>query len=112
MISKLEDKLLQLFAGNLPLYKSYWLYYVFGNFVMSVPLLIISKSVIGSFIFSFSLYLFVNLSYYLVSCIGVWKSSQLYKGNKIYAFLAKLIVVLGISTTLLELKNILEIIYY
>ena len=56
-------------------------------------------------------YITVNLSYYLVSCIGVWKSSQLYKGNKIYAFLAKLIVVLGISTTLLELKNILEIIY-
>tara|TARA_B100000767_G_scaffold265832_1_gene282382 strand:- start:2316 stop:2654 length:339 start_codon:yes stop_codon:yes gene_type:complete len=112
LITKFEENLLHLFAGNLPLYKSYWLYYVFGNFVISVPLLMISKSFIGSYIFSFSLYLLMNLSYYLVSCVGVWRSSQSYKKNKILAFLARLIVVLGISTTLLELKNILEIIYY
>ena len=107
-----EENLIHLFAGNLPLYKSYWLYYVFGNFVISVPLLMISKSFIGSYIFSFSLYLLINLSYYCISCVGVWRSSHSYKKNKILAFLARLIVVLGISTTLFELKNILEIIYY
>tara|TARA_B100000787_G_C16177427_1_gene289826 strand:- start:1284 stop:1622 length:339 start_codon:yes stop_codon:yes gene_type:complete len=112
MITKLEINILNLFAGNLPLYKSYWLYYVFGNFIISIPLLIMSKSMIGNFVFTFSLYLFFNLSYYFISCIGVWRSAQSYKKYKILAFLAKLIIVLGISTTLLELKNILEIIYY
>ena len=112
LIDKLEDNLLSLFAGNLPLYKSYLLYYVFGNFVISIPLLMLSKNFIGTFVFTFSLYLFVNLSYYFVSCIGVWRSSHSYKKNKILAFLARLIVVLGISTTLLELKKIIEIIYY
>ncbi len=112
MISKLEQSILNLFAGNLPLYKSYWLYYVFGNFIISIPLLALSKTLIGSFIFTFSLYLLFNLSYYFISCIGVWRSAQSYKKNKIYAFLARIIVVLGISTTLFELKNIFEIIYY
>jgi len=39
------------------------------------------------------------------------ESSQKYKGNKILSFLARLIVVIGISTTILELKTILTIIY-
>jgi hypothetical protein len=112
LIAKFEESLLNLFLGNLPLYKSYWIYYVFGNFIISIPLLMVSKSFIGSYIFSFSLYLLINLSYYCISCVGVWRSSQSYKKNKILAFLARLIVVLGISTTLFELKNILEIIYY
>ena len=112
MIDKLEKNLLMLFLGKIPLYKSYWLYYVFCNFVISIPLLMISKPLIEKFIFTFSLYLVVNLSYYFTSCIGVWRSSQSYDKNKILAFLARLIVVVGISTTLLELRKIFVIIYY
>ena len=110
-ISKLEKNLIILFQGNLPLYKSYWIYYVLGNFAISSPLLIISKTQIQSYIYTFSLYLVLNLMYYFTSCIGVWRSSQHYKGNKILAFLARFVVVIGISTTALEMKNILTIIY-
>ena len=53
----------------------------------------------------------LNLIYYFTSCIGVWRSSQHYKGNKILSFLARFVVVIGISTTALEMKNILTIIY-
>ena len=109
--SKLEINLINLFHGNLPLYKSYWIYYVLGNFAISAPLLIITKIQIQNFIYTFSLYLVLNLIYYFTSCIGVWRSSQTYKGNKILAFLARIIVVIGISTTALELKNIFNIIY-
>ena len=110
-LSKLEINLINLFQGNLPLYKSYWIYYVLGNFAISAPLLLITKIQIQNYIYTFSLYLVLNLIYYFTSCIGVWRSSQNYKGNKILAFLARFVVVIGISTTALELKNILTIIY-
>ena len=31
-LEKLEHNLIKLFNGDLPLYKSYWIYYVLGNF--------------------------------------------------------------------------------
>ena len=49
-ISKLEINLINLFQGNLPLYQSYWFYYVLGNFAISAPLLIITKIQIQNFI--------------------------------------------------------------
>lgn len=110
-IFKIENNLMELFKGNLPLYKSYWIYYVLVNFLISAPLLLVTKIHIQNFIYTFSLYLVLNLIYYFTSCIGVWRSSQKYKGNKILSFLARLIVVIGISTTILELKTILTIIY-
>ena len=110
-ISNLELNLLKLFKGDLPLYKSYWIYYVLGNFLISAPLLLVTKFQIQKFIYSFSLYLVINLIYYFSSCIGVWRSSQRYKGNKILAFLARFVVVIGIITTVLELRTVISIIY-
>ena len=110
-ISNLEINLLKLFRGDLPLYKSYWIYYVLGNFLISAPLLLVTKFQIQKFIYSFSLYLVINLIYYFSSCSGVWRSSQIYKGNKILAFLARFVVVIGIITTVLELRTVISIIY-
>ena len=110
-IVRVEKNLIELFKGNLPLYKSYWIYYVLVNFLISAPLLLVTKIHIQKFVYSFSMYLVLNLIYYFTSCIGVWRSSQKYKGNKLLSFLARLIVVIGISTTILELKTILTIIY-
>ena len=110
-IEDLENNLIKLFKGDLPLYKSYWIYYVLGNFLISAPLLLVTKIQIQKFIYSFSLYLVINLIYYLTSCLGVWRSSQSYKGNKMLSFLARLVFVIGISTTLLELKTVISIIY-
>ena len=110
-IENLEQNLIKLFKGDLPLYKSYWIYYVLGNFLISAPLLLVTKIQIQKFIYSFSLYLVINLIYYLTSCLGVWRCSQSYKGNELLSFLARLVVVIGISTTLLELKTVISIIY-
>ncbi len=110
-ISNIELNLIKLFKGDLPLYKSYWIYYVLGNFLISAPLLLVTKFQIQKFIYTFSLYLVINLIYYFSSCIGVWRSSQAYKGHKLLGFLARLIVVVGITTTILELKTIITIIY-
>lgn len=110
-MTKFEINLFNLYMGEVPLYKSYWLYYVFGNFIISFPLLFASSNIIQKFLFSFSLYLIINMSYYFLTCLGVWKSSQNYTKNKILALLAKFIVVLGFSTTIFELKNIIKIIY-
>ena len=78
--------------------------------MISAPLLLVTK-IKHKNSFYFSLYLVINLIYYFTSCLGVWRSSQSYKGNKILSFLARLVVVIGISTTLLELKPIISIIY-
>ena len=64
-IENLEQNLIKLFKGDLPLYKSYWIYYVLGNFLISAPLLLVTKIQIQKFIYSFSLYLVINLIYYL-----------------------------------------------
>lgn len=110
-VNQLEINLIKLFKGDLPLYKSYWVYYVLGNFLISAPLLLITRMQIQKFIYTFTLYLVLNLIYYFTSCLGVWRSSQSYQGNKILSFLARLIVVIGISTTVLELRTIFSIIY-
>jgi hypothetical protein len=61
-IEDLENNLIKLFKGDLPLYKSYWIYYVLGNFLISAPLLLVTKIQIQKFIYSFSLYLVINLN--------------------------------------------------
>ena len=71
-IVRVEKNLIELFKGNLPLYKSYWIYYVLVNFLISAPLLLVTKIHIQKFIYSFSMYLVLNLIYYFTSCIGVW----------------------------------------
>ncbi len=43
-IEDLENNLIKLFKGDLPLYKSYWIYYVLGNFLISAPLLLSYKN--------------------------------------------------------------------
>ena len=50
-LSKIENNLIELFKGNLPLYKSYWIYYVLVNFLISAPLLLVTKIHIQNFIF-------------------------------------------------------------
>ena len=102
-IVRVEKNLIELFKGNLPLYKK-----IIRDYEKN---LLVTKIHIQKFIYSFSMYLVLNLIYYFTSCIGVWRSSQKYKGNKLLSFLARLIVVIGISTTILELKTILTIIY-
>ena len=74
-IIRVEKNLIELFKGNLPLYKSYWIYYVLGNFAISAPLLLISKIQIQSFIYTFSLYLVLNLIYYFTKFVNFWKNA-------------------------------------
>jgi hypothetical protein len=69
-ISKLEINLINLFQGNLPLYKSYWIYYVLGNFAISAPLLIITKVQIQNFIYTF--FLIFGFKSYLLFYFLYW----------------------------------------
>tara|TARA_Y100000768_G_C23688546_1_gene545749 strand:+ start:173 stop:520 length:348 start_codon:yes stop_codon:yes gene_type:complete len=106
-----EINLIKLFRGELPLYKSYWIYLVFGNFLITLPLYMLSKNTINIFIFTFSLYLVIKFIYYFTCCIGVWRSSQNYKGEKIFSFLARLAVVISLSTNIFYFRNFIAIIY-
>ena len=57
-IVRVEKNLIELFKGNLPLYKSYWIYYVLVNFLISAPLLLVTKIHIQKFIYTFQCTLF------------------------------------------------------
>ena len=103
-IVKVEKNLIELFKGNIPLYKSYWIYYFFINIVISLPVFLIVK--FTNFAYTLTLILVIKFIYYLVSCMGVWKSSQKYKGSKVLSFLARFAVVIELSLTILNIKNI------
>ena len=103
-IFRVEKNLIELFKGNLPLYKSYWIYYFFINLVISLPVFFIVK--FTNFAYTLTLILVLKFIYYFVSCIGVWKSSQKYNGSKVLSFLARFAVVIELSLTILNIKNI------
>ena len=111
-LSNLEINILKLFKGDLPLYKSYWIYYFLGNFLVSAPLMLIPIFQIQKFFYTKSILLLIYLFYYFISCVGVWKSSQRYKGNKFLASLARFVIIIGVaSTILLEARAIAISIY-
>ena len=111
-ISNFEISLIKLFNGDLPLYKSYWIYYFLGNFLVSAPLILIPIFQIQKFFYTKSILLLIYLFYYFISCVGVWKSSQKYKGNRFLASLARFIIIIGVaSTILLEARSISISIY-
>ena len=101
---KIEQNIIQLYRGDLPLYKSYWVYYFFINIVLSIPVIVIVR--FTNFFYTLTIILLIKFIYYFISCIGVWKSSQKYQGNKVLSFLARFAVVIELSMTILNIQNI------
>ncbi len=101
---QIEQKIIQLYRGDLPLYKTYWVYYFFMNIVISIPVFVIVR--FTNFVYTLTIILLIKFIYYFISCIGVWKSSQKYQGNKVFSFLARFAVVIELSMTILNVQNV------
>lgn len=78
----------KLIRGDYGLAKTYWLFGVLGNIILSAPLPFIAEELI------LVLYLPL-LSYSVVVLIAVWRAANRYRGPKYWATLAKIATVLG-----------------
>lgn len=100
----LTEKLKELWRGEIPLAKTFWLCYVAVFLIVGLIFhLFCLEWIVYSILLGepTPLYLttlfalFVLLPYQIVVLVGLWRSSSLYEGSKIWRILAKAVVVLS-----------------
>ncbi len=84
---------LNLLKGEISLWKTYWLFGVVGNICASF--LIGFSMTMGNAIFILTI-MSIFVMYLIIVYIGIWNSASRYKGSKIWAILAKVMVFLGV----------------
>lgn len=85
-----------LLKGNISLWKTYWLFGVIGNIIATTLINIFTQ-------FSETLFfiiLIIAIAYKIGVFIAIWNSASKYVGLKIWAILAKIMVVLGFISIL------------
>lgn len=95
-----KDFLTNLWEGNIGLAKTYWVYGVLGGFVWAVGILAINpeqKSDLQQ-----TIYLLMG-AYYFVVYVGIWRAADKFTGSKIWAILAKFVVVIVALPTAIKL---------
>lgn len=85
------DKFKAMMNGQERLVITYWVWGVIGTFVISFVLGFLA----GMFGFSLLIVYGLTLVYWIPVALGIWRSSDAYQGNKIWAILAKVAIVLG-----------------
>ena len=93
--------------GDYGLAKTYWLFGVIGNILISfliIPILSISKVllIIG---------LIVIVIYTIIVLIGIWNSASNYRGSNFWSLLAKIAVVLGVISAFMNYGGLLLTIF-
>jgi hypothetical protein len=98
--NNLEDYLKNLFLGNLGLPMTYWVYGVLGGIVWAVSVLALKPDPDGDLI----TYLWIGFAiYYFVVYVGIWNAATKYEGSKVWAILAKFVIVIAVLPTALHL---------
>lgn len=95
-----EDFLTQLFSGKLGLAMTYWVYGVLGGIVWWVCIAALDLDPEGKLI---QLTWMLFCIYYFFVYVGIWRAANLYSGNKVWAILAKFIVIIIVLPTLIHL---------
>ena len=88
--------------GSKPLWKSFWLIYILGAFIVPIAIALVTFTVAPVFQVSsiqlsalVSLLLFLFNPYYIYSWVSVWRSTR-NTSKQIYGYMAKIIVLLHI----------------
>lgn len=112
-----EEKVLHFFSelteGNYSLAMTYWVYGVLGGIVWSTAIISIIQALSSEWskdsiaMLSSALYLAMS-AYFCAVYVGIWKSSDKYEGNKVWAILAKFVVVI---TAIPISINVLKIVF-
>ncbi len=93
MSNDIKEKFETLWNGDVPLVKTYWLYYFTGVFILRIITALISPALA-----------MVALLWAGFMIVPIWRSADKYSGNRLFALLAKISAVLiafSILTTLL-----------
>ena len=96
------DKFKDMMAGKERLVITYWLWGVIGTMIVSWGLGLL----FGTFGLPPMLAPVVTLGYWAPVAMGIWKSSDAYKGPSHWALLAKIAVVLGLIGQLYMLAGL------
>jgi hypothetical protein len=76
--------------GDFGLAKTYWLFGVLGNFLLSLPGYLLIELV------PIVIYTLFTLAYGVIVLLGIWNSASRYTGFKLWSILAKLAAIIGI----------------
>ena len=116
--NKNEDRpyLKKLLKGDISLSITFWLWFIFltlliNIFIDNTFLKISFKKTIGDEIFSISIYL-LTLLYSILIFIAVQKSASKYIGNKLWPFLAKVIISINLFFSLFSTYDLLKIYFF
>lgn len=99
--------LVKLFKGDIPLWQTFWLFGVaFSLIYRFLAVAIISNQhVIAGNGFAFFIMLFgcLGIAYQIFIWIAIWNSASKYRGNTLWAILAKVAVAVSILFALFEM---------
>ena len=84
------------FRGYVSLVKSFWGVYFGGGVVLGV--------VSGLFL-PFILAIIIALAYTIFSVVGTWRSANKYKGDKVFAYLAKGWIIFQVAATVIRMGS-------
>jgi hypothetical protein len=91
----------KLINGDFGLAKTFWLYGVL------LEIIVISLATPKPYVSIFIALMLVNDAYLIVLVIGIWRAANKYQGLKIWGWLAKIVVVLGVALTLNQIFKVL-----
>jgi len=86
--------------GDFGLAKTYWLYGVVVNLVLSIPSYVVSD------LFFLIVFTIIGLIYGVIVLIGIWNAASRYEGLKLWAILAKLATILGVVTIFVTISGL------
>lgn len=100
-MEKTKNYFTKLFKGEIPLYQSFWIWFVFLSIFIEIFFnlrfsqdIFITKSFSEFSIFS------ITLLYAIVLFLIIYKSANNYKGSKVWSFLAKTIITVNLFFSL------------
>lgn len=93
----------KLISGDYGLPKTYWLFGVLGNLMFIVPIALAAATKSMPILV---LALLASVVYSLIVAVGIWRAADKYLGQKVWAVLAKIAVILGILRLLIDLISL------
>lgn len=90
-----------LIKGEIALWKTYWLFGVIGNIIATILINIFAQFSEALFLVT----LIVVIVYKIGVFIAIWNSASKYLGSKIWAILSKIMVVLGVLSSIAQFNQ-------
>jgi len=111
-----------LWKGEMPLWKAFWVYGVLMSVLLYVAGLLAAGAMLVLmvfFIFSpsvpfnvtvvFTVILLPGIAYQVLSSVGIWRSSENYSGSRVNSMMARAVVLAYVACTVLGLYTYVHI---